>query len=165
MKWHSPSSAGLAASVAAAAFLAACQGTYPGAIPADFQITLERGPCFGACPVYSLTVSADGTVQYEGLNFVTVEGNQEASLAADEVEKLFQAVVSADFFALDDSYAVLATDLPSITTTVTVQGRTKSVYHYGLGCGTDLDTAPPQLCALEALLASIPASQGWVSGG
>jgi hypothetical protein len=163
MRLHLSAPFRFSVTIATAALLPACQTAYPDSTPADFQISLDRGACFGTCPVYSLTVSGNGSVSYTGLSFVTVEGDQEASLSPDVVAQLFQAVVSADFFGLDDRYEVLATDLPSITTTVTMDGQTKTIYHYGLGCGTDLDLAPPGLCEIEALLESIPASEGWVS--
>jgi Domain of unknown function (DUF6438) len=155
--------------MAAAAVASACGLFSPSptpllsGVPADFQISLERGPCFGACPVYLLTVFADGTVAYEGRQFVAVEGSHTATLSPDEVEALAQAVLEADFFELADEYTVQATDLPSITLTVIMDGRTKGVYHYGVGCGTDLDTAPPGLCVLESLLERIPVDNGWVS--
>jgi Domain of unknown function (DUF6438) len=155
--------------IAAAAVVSACSLLSPsptpvfGGVPADFQIRLERGPCFGACPVYLLTVFADGTVGYEGRRFVEVEGSQAATLTPGEVEALVVAVLEADFFELADEYTVQATDLPSITLTVTMNGRTKDVYHYGVGCGTELDTAPPGLCVVESLLEQIPVDNGWVS--
>ncbi len=151
----------------AAAVLSACslvaKTPTPRTIPADFQVTIERGPCFGACPVYKLSVLADGAATYDGIQFVDVEGNQTARLTAEEVRAFADAVVEADFFHLADRYEVQITDLPSITVTVTMDGRTKSVYHYGLGCGTDYDKAPASLCALEALLEAVPQAHGWVS--
>jgi len=103
------------------------------------------------------------TAVYHGKHFVDVEGRQTASLTAQQTKELVDAVISADFFALADNYTVPVTDLPSITTAVTMEGRTKSVYHYGAGCGTDLDEAPPGLCNLEARLEDIPKSNGWIS--
>ncbi|HSB88454.1 MAG TPA: DUF6438 domain-containing protein [Anaerolineales bacterium] len=153
-----------------AVFLSACglqplspTPTVPASVPADFQVTIERGPCFGACPVYNLTVGADGSVEYEGIRFVGVEGVRTTRLSEDEVKALVAAVVTADFFRLADRYEVQVTDLPSIDTTVTMDGRTKGVYHYGLGCGTEYDQAPQALCDLEALLEGIPLANGWVS--
>jgi len=143
--------------------LSACKPTTPDPIPSDLLIALDRGPCFGTCPVYSLTVSADGTVLFDGMQFVEAQGERTASIPRGQLQELVDAILAADFFALQDSYVVSATDLPSITTTVTLQGRTKSIFHYGVGCGTDLDTAPPPLCEIEALLERIPVSNGWVS--
>src|SRR6185436_1817087 len=33
-------------------------------IPKDLVITLERTMCFGWCPAYALTITADGTVKF-----------------------------------------------------------------------------------------------------
>lgn len=150
-------------SIVAAMLLTGCQAFFPRTTPADFIVTFERGPCFGTCPVYILTVFADGTVAFKGVGFVLAEGTQTATLSPQQVTELYHAVLEADFFDLEDRYEVAATDLPSILTTVTMDGQIKSVYHYGLGCGTELDLAPPGLCALEALLESIPAANAWVS--
>jgi hypothetical protein len=142
--------------------LAACQPVTPASIPADFLVILETGACFGTCPVYSLRVAADGSALFDGMQFVEAEGPQRATLPPEQVKELVEAIVKADFFNLRDNYTVAATDLPSITTTVTMQGRTKSVYHYGVGCGTQMEDAPRQLCTVEALLQRIAASKGWV---
>jgi hypothetical protein len=156
-----------ATSVAILLLLAACSGlqltTAVTTVPADFEVTLERGPCFGSCPVYKLMVGADGQVVYEGIRFVEVEGTQIVMLGPGDVRDIAQAVVDATFFTLEDEYTVQATDLPSILLTVTMDGNTKQVYHYGVGCGTDLDTAPAQLCALEGMLEAIPMANGWVT--
>jgi len=156
-------SLGFPASIAVSLLLAGCQALLPDTVPSDFLVSFERGPCFGTCPVYFLTVAADGTVAYNGLNFVLTKGDQESALSTEQVAELYQAVLAADFFGLEDRYEVAATDLPSIITTVTMDGQAKTVYHYGLGCGTDLDLAPPGLCQVEALLESIAESNGWVS--
>jgi hypothetical protein len=66
-------------------------------VPADLVVTFERGPCFGACPVYTLTVFADWSVAYNGVAFVLAEGDQRAVLTSEEVEQLHQAIVDADF--------------------------------------------------------------------
>lgn len=134
-------------------------------IPADFQVAIELEPCFGACPVYTMTVSADGAVVFDGINFVLAEGEQTATIPPQQVEELVTAIEAADFFNLKDIYTVPVTDLPATTTTVTMNGQTKSVYHYGIGCDNEqADSAPDELCAVEALLEAIPVANGWVEG-
>ena len=169
MARESPFVTGIIGLAVVVATIAACvSATTPpsvGPVPEDFRISLERGACFGTCPVYTLTVLGNGSVRYEGLRFVEVEGEQTALLEPEAVDSLLEAIVDADFFDLKDEYTVPATDLPSITIGVTLNGRTKQVYHYGVGCGADPDTAPPGLCALEAQLEGIPMANGWVSAG
>lgn len=143
--------------------LAACQAFPPPTMPSDFSVSFERGPCFGTCPTYLLTVDADGSVLFNGQSFVLAEGQHSATLSPAELARLHQAIVAGDFLHLEDRYEVGATDLPSMTTTVRMDGDLKSVYHYGLGCGTDLDLAPPALCEVEAILEGIAQSNDWVS--
>lgn len=145
--------------------LGSCAPAAGGQIPEDFQVLMERGPCFGSCPIFTMTVSADGSVVYDGIRFVEVEGRQTATLSETQVQAIFEAVRAADFFDLDDRYEAQASDLPSITLEVTADGRNQTVYHYGLACEADFDPAPQALCELEALLEQIPASQGWITGG
>lgn len=40
------------------------------------SISYETGPCFGACPVYQVTVNADGTGTFDGRRFTTVTGRR-----------------------------------------------------------------------------------------
>jgi hypothetical protein len=40
------------------------------------SITYETGPCFGTCPVYTVTVHANGTGLFVGQNHTNVTGNQ-----------------------------------------------------------------------------------------
>jgi hypothetical protein len=46
----------------------------------DAVITLERTVCYGTCPSYKVTLTGDGTVVYEGQNFVRVQGRQEKKI-------------------------------------------------------------------------------------
>ena len=39
----------------------------------DLVITLERTACHGTCPIYKLTIEGNGTVIYEGQDFVQVK--------------------------------------------------------------------------------------------
>jgi len=37
-------------------------------------ITLERGPCFGTCPIYKVTVASDGNSDFRGLQLCETKG-------------------------------------------------------------------------------------------
>ncbi len=108
-------------------------------IPDDLSgvvITLERTPCFGSCPAYRVTVHGDGQVTYEGEMFVEVMGVETYQIPEEDVRELVAAFVSLNYFSLDDEYVSRSTDLPSTTTSITIGGMTKTVYHYGDGPGT-----------------------------
>ena len=40
----------------------------------DLNLTLTRTACFGACPVYTLSISPDGSTRFKGVAFTDIEG-------------------------------------------------------------------------------------------
>jgi Domain of unknown function (DUF6438) len=88
-------------------------------------ITLERTTCFGTCPAYSVRITSDGSVDYEGKQFVRVTGHVSATVPAEDVAGLVDAFEQIGYFGLDDSYRFvvnadgshsLVTDLPTTLT-------------------------------------------------
>jgi Domain of unknown function (DUF6438) len=124
---------------------------------ADLVIILERTACFGTCPVYKLTIAANGTVIYEGHDFVEVEGKQTASLGAVQIQELVSAFERANFFSLQDNYTNYdVTDNPSAITSITLNGKTKTVNHY-----YGDNSAPQELFDLESKIDEIVNSKQW----
>jgi hypothetical protein len=111
---------------------------------ASIAITLERGACFGTCPMYTLTIYDDGTVIYEGENFVTVTGEQTSQIDPATVELMVEAFVNAGYFDWNETYLTqTVSDLPTIITSVTHNGETHQIVRY------TGDTAPLALPYLE----------------
>lgn len=150
------------------AILVACAISTPEPAPApdysDLVITFQRTVCFGTCPIYKLTVYGDGRVEYEGEQFVAVEGAQTATITIDQVKALVTAFEQADYFNLPDNYTAPVTDLPTAITSVTFNGQTKTIENYG-GCFGDFagtDKAPQALCDFEVLIDTVTNSAQWV---
>jgi hypothetical protein len=121
-------------------------------------ITLKRTACFGACPIYSVTIHGDGTVDYEGIRFVKVEGKRSYKISKKSVRDLVNEFYRINYFSFDDEYVSIknpdgtettVTDLPSCDTSITIGGKTKSVHNYVGG--------PKSLETLERKI-------DWVSG-
>src|SRR3984893_251893 len=53
----------------------------------DF-VTLERTVCFGNCPSYQVTIAQDGTVNFEGLDFVKTKGTAREQINPEDFNKL-----------------------------------------------------------------------------
>ena len=87
----SPSSAPHEGPVAPAAEAEAARPTATGD-----RIVLTRYPCYGACPVYDVTVYETGLVRWYGVAHVSRLGAAEATLTEAEVSRVF-----ADWRALD----------------------------------------------------------------
>ena len=124
---------------------------------ADLTITLERTVCHGTCPSYKLTIDGGGTVNYEGVDFVKVKGKQTANLGSAQIQDLVSAFETANFFSLQDNYTAQdSTDTPSAITSITLNGRTKTVTHY-----YGDKSAPQELFDLESKIDKITNSTQW----
>ena len=108
-------------------------------------ITLQRTECFGTCPVYKLTIFADGTVLYEGIRHIKKKGKAKSRITRAKLEDLIEEFDNIYYFNLRDAYIPgsddcpqSATDNPSAITSLTRNGKTKNINHYH-GC-RGLDT-------------------------
>lgn len=127
--------------IAPLAMPAAAQGA-----GAEVAVTLERGACFGACPVYKVTIYTDGTVVFEGQAHVDAEGQQTTTIEPQVVEQLVAGFEEAGYFDWEDEYTEMTvTDLPTITTSITRNGETKQITRYAGD-----SNAPVELPYLEA---------------
>ncbi len=123
---------------------------------ADVTITLERTACHGTCPVYKLTIARNGTLIYEGHDFVEVKGERTASLSPAQMQDLVNAFERANFLSLRDYTDQKVTDSPSAITSITKNGKTKTVNHY-----YGDDSAPQELSELESKIDEIVNSKQW----
>ena len=96
------------------------------------EIILKRGPCYGPCPVYSVTIHNDGSVEWKGDLFVKEEGPRTWSISQKKIDALDKAIDKVKFMELRDKYDEYeVTDHPDATITVKFkEGTKKKVYHY-----------------------------------
>ncbi len=106
------------------------------------EITLERTPCFGTCPVYKVMLRRDGTACYEGVAYVAREGRYRGTIEAPLFDRLARMTVEKGYFDLRPRYAVPVTDHPSVITSVLRAGTRKTVDHYA-------NAGPAALKAIE----------------
>ena len=147
-----------------AALMVACSAATPEAAdgPAVETITLERQPCFGFCPVYTLSIHGDGRVEYDGLQNVEVTGPQTASIDPAAVQALADEMAAAGYFDWNDEYMNQeVTDHAYVISSITLSdGTTKRIQHY-LG---DF-SAPEALTEVEAMIDETAGSAQWVGDG
>jgi Domain of unknown function (DUF6438) len=127
------------------------------AIPSDLLITLERTSCRGACPIYTLKISADGVVIYHGKQFVRTRRRVRAILAQEHLRQLLSEFEKADFFSLRDRYQSWSDgcpsagrDFPWAITSIRINGRAKTITH-DHGCRERWPNGPVYPAALFAL--------------
>ena len=127
------------------------QNTFSG-----LMITMERTACHGTCPVYKLTIQGNGDVTYNGQDFVQVKGKQTAGLSLAQIQELVSAFEQAKFFTLRDYTHEDTTDSPSAITSITLNGKTKTINHY-----YGDNSAPQALFDLESKIDEITNSKQW----
>jgi hypothetical protein len=132
--------------------------------PAMGSVSLERGPCFGTCPVYKVTVDRSGEVRFEGRRFVADTGVFTGPASSASVDSLFAELEAAGYFGFADSYRMgqpgcerYATDLPTVITEVRLGDRTKRVEH-DRGCAD----APAALSVLEGRIDVVAGVGRWM---
>jgi hypothetical protein len=78
----------------------------------DVTISMQRTACYGACPVYSIEISGDGSATYKGEKHVADAGPHTVQLRRSEVVRLLTAFLSVRFFELLDEYREFDTVVP-----------------------------------------------------
>jgi len=150
----------------------ACSSTPPAPAPdaagadSSFMVTLERTGCGFRCPVYSVTVSADGVVHYRGRTNVAVAGERVGRVEVDAVRRL-RELAGAELWELDDAYQPgrsgcrrWRTDAETTTLTLVLDGRRKTIRAYG-GC----EALPQAVPRFAALVDETAGTARWVGQG
>lgn len=140
----------------AVAILAACktkQGNGGKNIPADFALEIQHTGCRGNCPAYSINVDAKGAATYNGRRAVEMIGVYTKTLGEATVAELVSTIKGANFWDFEDEYGGEVADVPGITTTVTMDGKTKKV--------NDIRNAPQALKDMEAKLEALIGTTDW----
>jgi hypothetical protein len=141
------------------------------------EIRMQRTACYGECPVYTLTLDANGRIQFDGTEYVETKGVVESAITAEKRKLLIAEINRADFFALKDSYTgksgncpTTATDMPSVTLRIRLNGKDKTIEHY-LGCFDAVDIKgslpifPDKLVRLEDKIDDIIGTDKWIKKG
>lgn len=157
---------------AAALMLAGCSARMHGPTPPPaarpLTITYETAACFGFCPVYSVTVSADGTGHFNGMHNTAVTGARDFTVTPAQFRAFADAL--APWRPVGDRRIVPgtpdcphpATDLPGVKVIWAGAGPAGSLDYY-YGCGLDapkgmadaLGNAPDTL-PIEAMIGERP---------
>ena len=135
-------------------------------LPKKDVITLERGACFGTCPIYKVTVASDGTVTFEGFNYTKTKGKATVRIKRKDFQRLVKEFEKIKYFSLDDKYVPgepncgpSATDMPYVKSSIQLKGKTKSISHYQ-GCfGSEVVRA---LFALDRRIDEVAGTAKWI---
>jgi len=118
------------------------------------SIIYQTTPCFGRCPVYTMTISAaTKQITFLGKSDTEKIGTFTKTISDQEIADLVNAFEKANFFSLEDKYLGVITDFPSKYITYSHNGLTKKIQ--------DRSGGPDVIHELEKLLETIANSEGW----
>ena len=138
--------------------LAGCGRDFPDGPLKEARLT--RGDCFWGCPVYSLTVHADGRVIYDGRKNVVVLGRHEGQVAPQDMARVLAAARAADFYHLRTFYFAQVSDRPVNSVKIRIGWRTRTVWdHAG-----EYACMPATVSILEGAVDQAGGARRWVSG-
>jgi hypothetical protein len=108
------------------------------------EVGIERTPCYGTCPVYTLIIRSDGTFRYDGEKYVQRLGHHTGRIDRKEFDRLARFAIEIGFTQFT-SYSRLVTDNPTVYTMIAVDGRLKIVMDYARA-------GPAKLLEFEAMI-------------
>ena len=140
----------------------------------NLEITLQRGMCYGSCPVYELKILGTGEVIYQGRHFVKCVGEHRDRIEATDVFRLFEFAQEIGFFEMRDTYdsgpiyildeqemvhesGMSVTDRPRHVVTIQIGEMKKHV--------TDYFGTPRRLRRFEQMIDRVCRSERWVGIG
>lgn len=116
--------------------------------------SISRGACYGTCPIYKMFIYQDGTVILEGIRFMEPRGKYKSSLSPEEMQQFIDKAIEINFFALEDTYDSPVTDIPSVTTSIVIDGKRKEVMRR--------TGYPQRILKFEQLFDALLESQDWI---
>jgi hypothetical protein len=117
----------------------------PIAIESD-SIAYETGPCFGACPVYRISVSPDGSGTFDGRQHTPVQGERRFRITPAQY-RAFAAHLAplrpaeGSVRLSGEACRQMATDLPSAEVTWFSQIGNSQSYYFYFGCDMERNAA------------------------
>ena len=119
----------------------------------SIKIILDQGPCFGFCPVYTVTITNDGII-FEGIENSDTIGIEKDTIHPRDIANLVDYINKIDYFSLESPDDGGITDVPRTVTTVTIGDKTNSITNIH----TDLGGSP-QIAELESMINGLANAQ------
>lgn len=95
----------------------------------DF-VKLSRSNCYGTCPAYEVTISENGDITWNGIDFVYSTGVSHSRIDVEAARSLIQQFRLPKFWELCGGYDASVTDSASTQIKVQIGGRSKTVWNY-----------------------------------
>ena len=125
----------------------------------DFEIILDQGPCFGFCPTYTVTLTNDGTLVFEGIENLESIGVETDTIPSRDIANLISYIDEIDYFSLENPDDGGITDVPRTITTVTIGDKTNTITNIHTELGGD-----PHVAKLESMINGLANAQNRIDG-
>ncbi|OOG59880.1 DUF6438 domain-containing protein [Rhodanobacter sp. C03] len=132
------------------------------------SVTLQRSSCFGNCPAYSVTVTSDGQVSFEGHVHVQT-GSARGHATPTQFANILAVVEQVGFRSMRDSYVssddgcvVLMSDQAGVKITVVDTTGSKTVNFYNGCTGATADAARTGIQRLARSIDQQLATARWI---
>ena len=121
---------------------------------------IERGPCYGDCPIFSLAIYFDGTAVFHGTRNTKVLGEKILALTDDQLLDIRAAFTRKGFLIMNNNCCDCYEVSEASSTVITYQGNGpfKQIKHY-YGCGnwwsqklTELEMLVLELTGVDKLV-------------
>ena len=116
-------------------------------------VSMNMGPCYGNCPVYTITVYNNGVVAYEGERFTDRKGTYVRDIGRSSLKALKQELVAANLRKFPNAFKSQIPDLPTVTIEYFDDGGSKVI--------RGKDGRPPQVLKIQELLEQIANEGDW----
>jgi TonB family protein len=133
------------------------EATPPSSINVGDSVKLSRSGCFGTCPAYSVTISENGDVVWEGHAYVASTGVIHSRIAPESARTLIHQFMLPEFWALCGQYSASITDSATTQTQVQIGGRSKTASNYA-------DSAPDWVGTFEDAIDAAADTHLWRHG-
>jgi len=121
--------------------------------PADLEVSMERTPCFGTCPVYKVEIAQDGVLSWSGIRFTERKDVWQRQLSTNEKANLWIEIQKSGYFSLQNEYDEhQIADAPSVLLKIKALGTEHSI--------KDRMGAPESLRNLENYIDTLAAQPG-----
>jgi hypothetical protein len=137
-------------------------------LPSDTTLLVQHGSCSaGTCPVYEITITADGRVAYNGIANVATRGHAEAAVHPLVVLQFIDRFMEINFFNYEEYYInsgdcpnFLGTGHADISISLTIDGFSKKVMRNS-GCSGF--TGEENLIQLQNLIEEAVNVKRWIN--
>ncbi len=116
-------------------------------------IEMSKGPCYGTCPVFTITVYEKGVVSFKGERHTDKPGLHVKLMKKADFQKLVNAFANANLWQYKDVYKSQVPDFQTVTLTYYEEGDIKTI--------VGKDGRPSAVLELEQMLDLLAAEDGW----